>query len=68
VTILVTFSVHNSYACDNDAELEDWKQLLERQIYITLYDPNILFQTLFYSRLWIHVLDMIYVPIILSFT
>jgi hypothetical protein len=61
------FSLHNSYACD-DAKLEDWKQLLQQQIYITLYDANILFQTLFYSRLLIYALDMIYVPIVLSFT
>jgi hypothetical protein len=40
--------MHSSYTCD--AKVEDWKQFLQRQLFITLYDANILIQTLFYSR------------------
>ena len=50
VTILVMFLIHSSYTCYTTANVEDWKPFLQLQIYITLYDSIILFQTLFYSR------------------
>ena len=50
MTVLVMLSIHSSYTCDTDAKGEDWKQFLQCKIYITLYDANILFQTVFSSR------------------